>query len=93
MDLNYVKASDVLGTLSLVELPQNIVPVDAIVLVKAIDGDGDFEWYTRYTTGVGNAEAIGMLNLAYRLALNAGMHSFIDETSADDEWHLGLGDD
>lgn len=67
-----------LDNLQFIHLPEQVIPLDAIVLLKALDEDGVPAWYTLFTQGVGNAEAVGALNLAYQLALDAGMSGFMD---------------
>lgn len=55
---------DVLDGLTLLPLGDNVTPIEAVVLVKAIDGDGYMAWYTRWTAGVTAVESIGALHAA-----------------------------
>jgi hypothetical protein len=89
-DLEYAPAGDTLGTLELVPLPEHCIPLDAIVLVKALDEDGDTSWYTRYTRDLSSFESVGALNVAHQLALQGAVDAYIPE------WEIGLdidGDD
>lgn len=55
--------SDVCG-LPLVDMPDDISPLSALVVVKAIDGDGDVAYYARATEGLTVTEALGMARTA-----------------------------
>lgn len=46
-------------------LPEtDLLPVDCIVLAKAMDADGSTGWYFRFTDTIGPAEALGALTMA-----------------------------
>lgn len=42
-------------------IPDGAVPIDAVLLVKALSPDGKSTWYIRWTEGVGNPELLGAL--------------------------------
>lgn len=46
------------------DLPSELMPLEAIVCIKAIDGDGDVCLYTKKTKGLNVWEAFGMLSYA-----------------------------
>jgi hypothetical protein len=52
-------AVDVLG-LPLVGMPDDVTPLAALVVVKALDADGKVAYYARATDGVTTVEAVGM---------------------------------
>lgn len=52
---------EALAGLELEELEQGLVPLEALVLVKVIDEDGDPCWAVRTTDGLTDAEAMGAL--------------------------------
>lgn len=81
----YVPADALMKDLRFLELPEQVVPLEAIVLLKALDEDGVPAWYTLFTQGVGNAEAVGALNLAYQLALDAGLSTCMDFDHDDED--------
>ena len=55
--------SDVCG-LPIVDMPDDIAPLAALVVVKALDTDGDLTYFARATDGVTVVEALGMARLA-----------------------------
>lgn len=50
--------------LSIVDMPQDVTPLAAVVVVKALDEYGDPAYYARATEGVLTVEAVGMLTYA-----------------------------
>lgn len=80
-----VPASDLLGDLELSPLPEEVVPFEAIVLVKALDEDGDAAWYVRYTAGIGHAEAVGELAIQHALALQEAVDGYMPCYMDDEE--------
>jgi hypothetical protein len=62
--MEYKPAGEVLGSAKLVPLPDSAMVVDAVVLIKAMDADGDVGWYTRFTEDLSTVEAVGALTVA-----------------------------
>ena len=50
--------------LDIVNMPEEISPLAALVVLKAFDEDGDVTYYARATEGVTTVEALGMVALA-----------------------------
>lgn len=73
----YEPAGELLGTLSLIGLPETATPLDAIVLVKALDEDGNVTWYTRETEALTLFESIGALSVAHAMRLDGAVNGFI----------------
>jgi len=76
-DVEMVAASEVLGDMELYALPETCVPLDAIVLIKALDEDGDVSWFARYTENISQAEAVGALSIQHQLALQGALDTFV----------------
>lgn len=55
---------EVLNGLTIRPLDDGYTPLDAAVVVKTIDEDGDICWVTRYTSGPHTIEFIGALHSA-----------------------------
>lgn len=55
--------SEVCG-LPLVDMPEDVTPLAAVVVVKVLDEDGDPTYYARATDGLLTVEAVGMLAYA-----------------------------
>ena len=45
-------------------LGEGVMALDALVMIKVIDEDGDLAWVTRYTENLGIVEVLGALRLA-----------------------------
>lgn len=59
-----------------VPLPDNIVPLEAIAIVKALDEDGDLVVYIRVTKSLKDMEALGLLDGAHALQQAAVVRDF-----------------
>lgn len=66
-------------------LPSNVVPLEAIVLVKAVDEHGDVTWLTRGTPGMHQFEMIGALSAALDRASGVAAEMWNVEDDDDDE--------
>lgn len=88
-DVTWASAGDLLGTLELVSIPETCTPLEAIVLVKALDEDGSVTWFTRETESLTMFEPVGALNIAHALRLDGALNGFIsfedDYDEEDDE--------
>lgn len=51
----YRPAGETFGTLELAELPEGLVPVEAIVLTRCVGADGSAGWYFRWSQGMASA--------------------------------------
>lgn len=60
----YVPASDLVTGIELVPLPDNYTPLEAVVLIKALDDEGNICWLTRYSKELHMIEALGALTAA-----------------------------
>ena len=69
--------SEVCG-LPLVDMPDDVTPLAALVVLKALDGDGEVTYLARASEGVTTVEAVGMAALA-DLRLRAALGSTDDE--------------
>lgn len=66
--------------LELVEMPDDISPIAALVVLKAFDAEGDVAYYARATEGVTTVEALGMVVLA-----DVRLRSAINTDTAEDD--------
>lgn len=64
--------NEVLGLELVGEMPDLMSALGAIVIVKALDHDGDVCYYVRGTEGLTSVEAMGMVHFAL-LQLSEGM--------------------
>lgn len=64
---NYKPVGEVLNTLSVLQLPENCIALDAVIVVKALDADGNVTWHTRYTEAPHAIEFLGALEAACML--------------------------
>lgn len=51
-------------SMRITDLPNNVVAVEALVLIKGLDEDGDVCFFTRTSEGLTTWEALGMLEAA-----------------------------
>jgi hypothetical protein len=56
--------AEVLPGVEIVGLGDGAIPLEAVVLVKALDAEGEMGWYTRYTKGLHSIEALGAIRAA-----------------------------
>lgn len=60
-------SGDVLG-MPMGEVPEDITPICAVVVFKAMDEEGNAAYYLRATEGLSTVEAVGMVEYgAHRL--------------------------
>ena len=50
--------------MDLVGVPDDVTPLAALVIVKALDEDGDVAYYCKATEGLSSVEALGMAGYA-----------------------------
>lgn len=58
---DFVPIGEALPGIEVAPLPDKVVPLEAIVLVKALDADGDVSYFHRFTKSLMPVEAIGAL--------------------------------
>lgn len=80
-DIEYVPAADVLNGIEIAPLPEGWMVLEAVVIVKGLDEDGDPLWCTRYTQGLTRTELLGILTGAQALAKN----DFLEMYQVDDD--------
>lgn len=73
---DFEPVGEVLSPLTIIPLGDGMMPIDAIVLVKAMDSDGRIGWYHRMTEGVTGTEAVGALVVATDIHRNAVRDNF-----------------
>lgn len=78
MDRNWKPVGEVLGNMEICDLPKGCVPLDGVFVVKALDGEGVAQWYTRSTRTTTNFETLGALQVAHRLHLDGVIESYVD---------------
>lgn len=64
-------------------LPERSTPTDLLLIVKALDEDGEFTFYTRASESLSTWEAIGLLTATLDQLRKALSASFIDEDETD----------
>lgn len=80
----YVSATDLLRGIELLELPSGYTPLEAVVLIKALDEDGDVQWLTRYSKDIHMMEALGALHAALTLATRDMVTVYTPEEEGED---------
>lgn len=63
-----VPAQDILAGLGFLPLPEGCSPMSAIVFVKAMDDEGDIQWFHRFCLVTSN-DVIGTLTTALQMAI------------------------
>lgn len=77
--------ADVLG-ITVADPPEGWTPMEAIVIVKALNAEGADAWFTRVSDGLGGMEALGALTGACRTQADDIAESFLpDDGDEDDE--------
>lgn len=61
---DFIPVEEVLPGVELVQLPPGFTPLEAAVLVKVLDADGDVTWAIRWTKGLGKVEMLGAFTMA-----------------------------
>lgn len=79
MSDTYGPAGDCLRGLEMIVLPDDIIPLDAIVLVRCLDGDGNRGWYTRTTKGLSACDSLGVLTTMHALELRRATSDYEPE--------------
>ncbi len=74
---------EVLNGLEICPLDAGYTPIDAAVIVKTIDEDGDVCWVTRYTSGPHTVEFVGALNVSLRGLERQVENSFVPDEDDD----------
>ena len=74
----------VLNGIEILDLLPDSIAMDAVVLVKCLDEDGDPCWYTRYTEGLSTAETIGALTMALDLCRDEARGLFRPHVAGED---------
>lgn len=64
---DYKPVADVLAGITILPLDDGSTPLDAVVLVKALDGDGKAAWFCRYSPDLTTVEVLGALHAAVLL--------------------------
>lgn len=57
--------------LEVADLPDGFTPLEAIVLVKALDDEGDVTWCRRGTDGLTDEECVGILTADTQRIVNS----------------------
>lgn len=60
----YALVGDVLTNIKIMPIRDDAIPVDAVLLIKAIEQDGSPAWFVRYSEGLYTIEALGALHAA-----------------------------
>lgn len=67
------------------DLETNAMPVDVIVFVKALDGNGDPTLYRRQSDGLGDFELLGILMVEVERLRDYIAGCFVDEDEPEDD--------
>lgn len=73
-----IPIGNALPGIEIVPLPDGVVPIEAIVLVKVVDVEGDPTWVIRYPRNTTNAEDLGALEAAAAISRNGAIQAFAD---------------
>jgi len=72
------------------DLPEQVVPLECIVLIKAIDDEGDLAFFTRNSDNLTTLEAIGMLRMEEKRMVKEALSWWTDELPDDEADDLEL---
>lgn len=64
---DYKPIGDVVGPLAMLPLPEGYIALDAVMVVKTLNPDGEIAWHTRYTPDPHAIEFLGALEAAAML--------------------------
>lgn len=64
---DYKPIGDVVGPLEVMELPEGYIALDAVMVVKTLNPEGEIAWHTRYTKDPHAIEFLGALEAAAML--------------------------
>lgn len=64
---DYKPIGDVVGPLEVLALPEGYIALDAVMVVKTLDLNGEIAWHTRYTKDPHAIEFLGALEAAAML--------------------------
>lgn len=73
----YVDAENVVSGLRLMALPDGVVPIEAIVIIKAMDADGHSSWRSRYSEGLSHIETVGAMRVMTQLAEREAVAAYV----------------
>jgi hypothetical protein len=79
-----IPAEAIVHGLTVRPLPENYTPLEAVVVLKCIDPDGDTCYITRYTPDVHSIEILGMLHAAIQLLNRDVVAQYIPDEGEDD---------
>jgi hypothetical protein len=82
-DEDHTPIGEVLAGLDILVLPDGYMPIEAAVVVKTLDPDGDVAWLNRYTSGLTSIEAIGSLHAAILTLGHDIVQSYMPDTEGD----------
>lgn len=68
---------DVLNGLEIKALPESTVALEATMMIKAVDADGDICYHSRHTLDLPTVEALGMVTAQRELLLD-DVHQIYD---------------
>lgn len=81
---DFTPISEVLPNLSVLPLSDDHIPIEAVILIKAIGSDGQPHWHVRYTEGLYSVEALGALHAATVLEESAIVQNYLPYTQEDE---------
>lgn len=64
---DYKPVGEVVGPLEVMELPEGYIAIDAVLVIKALNNDGEVCWLTRYSKDPHAVEFLGALEAAVML--------------------------
>lgn len=75
----YVSAEQVVSGLRLMALPDGCVPIEAIVIIQAMDANGHSSWRSRYTEGLSHIETVGAMRVMTQLAEREAVAAYVPD--------------
>ncbi len=67
-----------------IDIPEGWIVVDAVILAKCLDEEGNEEYLLRLTSGLGEMEGYGMLDSAAITMMDRIQESWVDEDEDED---------
>lgn len=71
--------------LELADLPDGCIPIEAYVIVRALDEDGHMNTFIRQTPGLSEPERVGLLTIALGIESKEATSGWINDAVDEDD--------
>jgi hypothetical protein len=83
--LSYKPVAEVIGNLEITQLPPTYMPLEAVMMIKALDEEGEITWIRRRTKDLTAVEELGAIEAARVVMRVHIQENFIPDTEDDDD--------